>query len=402
MAESGSVQTAEESFSCPICLEQLKIPRYLLCLHTFCEACIQTYISSTAARCEQDALNFIECPVCRKPAVEPRKGVSSEEWVKDLPVNKWILTMSVNTVNESNKYCLFCKRDNITALAKHWCKTCAEPICEDCNRLHRRVPVLQNHKIYCLSDSLKWCEPVDVEEQCSVHKGKLVEVFCRDHNKICCSVCFATLHRTCSYVESIEDVALELDKESVRNKVKSLTDLLGSLDALQDENMVQKERLNKAKEEICLKFEDKVKKAKALIEEAHAQWLKRFDVVHTFQADNIDTVSDELKRFGTTVKEAKTLLSSVLENGSEKQLFITQHRLLSQISAHFDRLKSLRSWDLAETYSEVNSDICYEMWETGQFEDAKISLKSSNALPIVSKYYYLITERSDILPRPKS
>ncbi|XP_061195237.1 RING finger protein 207-like [Saccostrea echinata] len=211
MTQSGSVQVEVEPFCCPICLEELKIPRYLPCLHTFCEACIQTYISSTAARLEQNTRNFIECPVCRSSAMEPRKGVSSEEWVKDLPVNKWILTMSLNSASDANKYCLFCRRENLTVLAKHWCKTCAEPICDDCNRIHRKVPVLRNHKIYCFSDKLKWSEPVDVEEQCSVHKEKLVEVFCIDHKKMCCSVCFATRHRRCSCVESIEDVALFLD-----------------------------------------------------------------------------------------------------------------------------------------------------------------------------------------------
>lgn len=395
MAQSGSVQPDEESFRCPICLEQFRIPKYLPCLHTFCEACIQTYISSTEARLGQNARNFIECPVCRSLTVEPRKGISSEEWVKDLPINKWILTMSVNSESEANKYCLFCKRENLTVLAKHWCKTCAEPICDDCNRIHKKVPLLRNHKIYCLSDKIKWSEPVDVEEQCSDHKEKLVEVICLDHNKMCCSVCFATQHRHCSCVESIEDVALFLDKNKVRNTVESLTGLLDSLASLHVENMMQKERLNKAKEEICQNLEDNVRRVKAVIDEGHAQWLKRFDVAHTQQTDNIDTLSDELKRFNTTVKEAKTLLSSVLENGSEKQLFITQHKMVSQVSAHFDRLESLRAWDFAETYSETHTDI-QQIFTTGHFEDVNISVKPSTTLPVISEKVRDITGLSRV------
>ncbi|XP_061195505.1 large ribosomal subunit protein uL10-like [Saccostrea echinata] len=159
--------------------------------------------------------------------------------------------------------------------------------------------------------------------------------------------------------------------------------------------MVQKERLNKAKEEICLNFEDKVKRVKALIDERHAQWLKGFDVAHKQQTDTIDTVSDELKRFSTTVREAKTLLSSVFENGSEIQLFITQQKISSQISAHFDRLESLRTWDFAETYSETYTDI-QQICSTGQIEDVKISLKSSNALPVISKEVRTITALSHV------
>lgn len=139
MAEISSTQTDQESFRCPICLERLNIPRYLQCLHTFCEVCLHRYIWSTITRDEEYDANVINCPVCRQQVKEPDKGISSENWAKSLPLNKWIWTMTVYPENDSVKYCLFCKREALTILAKHWCKSCSEPICDDCKRIHKRV-----------------------------------------------------------------------------------------------------------------------------------------------------------------------------------------------------------------------------------------------------------------------
>lgn len=53
-------------------------------------------------------------------------------------------------------------------------------------------------------DNLRFLE---VDEPCSSHAGKCVEVFCLDHGKICCSICFATQHRHCKCVEALDDIA---------------------------------------------------------------------------------------------------------------------------------------------------------------------------------------------------
>lgn len=63
------------------------------------------------------------------------------------------------------------------------------------------------------------------------------------------------------------------------------------------------------------------------LDRAHKQWLKLFEVEHAHNTDNIEVVSDELKRFNTTVTEAKSMLSSVLESGSDLQILAVQFQL---------------------------------------------------------------------------
>lgn len=40
--------------------------------------------------------------------------------------------------------------------------------------------------------------------------GKLMEVFCLDYDKFCCSICFVIKYRYCECVEILEDVMKEM------------------------------------------------------------------------------------------------------------------------------------------------------------------------------------------------
>ncbi|KAJ8312779.1 hypothetical protein KUTeg_010152 [Tegillarca granosa] len=76
MAESvGSEDTYLNS--CPICLETFKTPRTLPCLHTFCQTCLSSFITSCFKQ-NKRAFGF-ECPVCRAATAVP-SDVNVEKW----------------------------------------------------------------------------------------------------------------------------------------------------------------------------------------------------------------------------------------------------------------------------------------------------------------------------------
>lgn len=379
MADLQSTQTEKGSFRCPICLERLTIPRYLPCLHTFCEVCIQTYISSTTTRDKEDNFNVVDCPVCRKRVQEPEKDISSEDWAKSLPLNKWVWTMTANTENDLVKYCLFCKREELSIIAKHWCKSCSEPICDDCKRFHKRVPSLKNHRIVELHNIEQWNEAIDIDENCTIHKGKVFELFCKNHNELCCVVCFANQHKRCANFDSIDEIVMKMNKDQMTEKLKSLSSLHDCITKLQDENKDQIDALCTSKEEICSSIAKRVEEAKMVLDQAHEQWGKYFEIEHAQQTDNIEMVSDELKRFDSTVTEAKAILSSVLKSGSTRQIFVLHWKLHSQINDHFNRMKSLQIWHLTKSYS-FKTNLLDNFTDTMKFENVTMSKTPSDAL----------------------
>ncbi|XP_061191810.1 RING finger protein 207-like [Saccostrea echinata] len=387
---------------CPICLEKVRNPKYLPCYHTFCEPCIQTYISSTAAHKENETLKSIECPVCRRCIDAPRCDISNEEWASELPQNKLILTMSVDPKQDENKYCMICKRQEKTVPAKHWCKACMEAICEDCKLLHRAVKSLQNHEILNFSNIKEVSSGVEVEEVCLLHQGKILDVFCHDHQKLCCSICHVKQHKICKNVDTVEDIALEIDRDSVQNIALKYIDLEKSLEEILLENLNKVAKLNTRKQEICMNTEEKVQEIKSLLDNAHAMWQKRFEQNHADSIGNIELASDELKRFSTTVHEARTMLQSVLKSGSSKQLFITNCKLQNQVSDHITRLKSLDIWNFSEDYKQHNSDFLSQISNAKEFEDVELSKLQSWALERILWSAQIFIDKDNVLQKRKT
>lgn len=186
-------------------------------------------------------------------------------------------------------------------------------------------------------------------------------------------------------------MSINVDKDQIKDKLKSLSSLHDCITDLQEENKRQIAALCTSKEDICSSFARKIEEAKMYLDQAHEQWLKRFEMEHAHQTDQIEILSDELKRFDISVTEAKSMLYSVLDNGSEKQIVIIQSKVHSQILNHFNRLKSLNVWERTESYRfETNQLDC--VTESMKFEDVILSKKPSDApkrIYVVGKSLFL-------------
>ncbi|XP_065937597.1 E3 ubiquitin-protein ligase TRIM33-like [Magallana gigas] len=387
MADTGLEKHPNDNdqFLCPICLEEIRKPKYLPCYHTFCESCIQTYISSTAVCSGDNSPKTIQCPVCRKSIQAPSNEASNEEWACSLPENKLILCMSVNSDNSQNKNCMFCQRNDKTVQAKHWCKTCTETICDDCKSIHSYVPMLKDHKIVRLSDVEDLRKETEIDEPCVIHKGKYVEVFCHDHDQLCCSTCFFTKHRFCKKVESMEDATIELEESYGQITPSCFIDVLKKLGQIQEEYRKTVINLNAKKQEICTNTDTKIEEIKSLLDKAHNQWMKQFEQKHSDAVRNIEIASDEVKRFVTAVQEAKTMMQRVLENGSKKQIFVSRYKVRRQILDHVDRLHNLKIWEAVTDYNQPDTDFLRQVCDDRSFQDVGVFEMPTETLETVSK-----------------
>ncbi|XP_052680661.1 uncharacterized protein LOC128161419 [Crassostrea angulata] len=391
---------SDDKFRCPICLEEVRNPKYLTCYHTFCKSCIQTYISSTAACSGDNSPKTIQCPVCRKSIQAPSNDASSEEWACSLPEDKLILSMSIDSDRSENQYCMFCQRNDKTVQAKHWCKTCTETICDDCKSFHSHVPLLQGHKIVRLADVEDLRKETEIDEPCVIHKGKYVEVFCHDHDQLCCSTCFFTKHRFCKKVESFEDVTMELEEAHGQITPTCFEDVLKKLNHIQEEYRKTVINLNTKKQEICTNTDTKIEEIKALLDKAHSQWMKQFEQKHSDAVGNIEIVSDEVKRLSITMQEAKTMLHRVLENGSTKQIFVSRYKIRRQILDHVDRLHDLKIMDAVHDYNQPDTDFLRQVCDDRSFRDVSVFEMPTETLATLSEFAAQL-QNNQILYRQK-
>ncbi|XP_063405825.1 uncharacterized protein LOC134689786 [Mytilus trossulus] len=72
----------DDLLTCSLCLETYRNPKYLPCLHTFCELCVNTYILSIVK--EENSVGF-KCLVCRNLVPITESQGRPETWAKQLP-----------------------------------------------------------------------------------------------------------------------------------------------------------------------------------------------------------------------------------------------------------------------------------------------------------------------------
>ena len=224
----------QELTACPICFETFNRPKFLPCLHSFCEGCISTFIVSAF---EKDNLSTgINCPICRTFVPKPRH-VDSGKWADSLPVNH--LLVSIIDFNNANRNCNACQRENETESAQSYCVDCSDALCKSCERQHKKFKSSRNHKIVSLSDLESADSPIPSGDvYCLDHLDKRVEAYCSDHSMVCCITCVTIKHRKCDNVGTIEDAAKSLRNSDEIDKLeKSFVDMNETLTTMEKERV---------------------------------------------------------------------------------------------------------------------------------------------------------------------
>lgn len=101
------------------CLE--KSPKRLPFLNTFCDLCIQEFLSAAEASGDFKPLNYL-CPICRAGIFVIKPEILLSRWVSLLPDIQIGSTMEKSEKKDNENDCDTCSRQNIRSEAKFWCQ----------------------------------------------------------------------------------------------------------------------------------------------------------------------------------------------------------------------------------------------------------------------------------------
>ncbi|XP_048751021.2 E3 ubiquitin-protein ligase TRIM33-like isoform X2 [Ostrea edulis] len=324
--------------TCPLCLRHYNGPKQLDCLHNFCEECLNAYITSDENGGLQDGK--FTCPVCHIPTSVSVPASGREFWAGQLPNNNLIMSLADGVpFNSDTQVCKPCRREQKSTVARYWCRDCFEPLCEFCKGIHRKIKQINGHRINPLEEIRD--KPgaqrlgSKTDETCTEHKGKSVELFCPGHRKLCCVVCFATHHRECPGIQTIDELSEDIKSAG---DLAEVVDVMSEVIQRADEQIADKTQaatiLNFKYAELTEKIELLTKKAIERLEVLRDESLNKFEKHHSKETKKIEHEKAVLHSSKLAMDLDMKYLEAVAKHGSPSLLFITSERLRHQIGYH--------------------------------------------------------------------
>jgi hypothetical protein len=195
-----------EITNCAICLETLNIPKYLPCLHTFCENCIASHISTSF---EKGNKASFDCPICRTSFSVPYVNCSSEDWAKGFPLNLLVIGLvEKQKIERAETQCMSCQRLEKSEPALFVCVECSDVLCKTCHQCHKANKFTSGHKTVSITNISEVEKSLNFfRYACPDHKNEELKLFCVDHDVPCCSLCVSVTHRKCNEVVTVDQAA---------------------------------------------------------------------------------------------------------------------------------------------------------------------------------------------------
>ena len=222
MAVEKDWQQIEEEITCSICGDLFTDPKTIPCLHTFCKQCIERSIESN-----KKLATIVCCPLCR--ASLPQDEMAS------IPTNFGVSRLveiftkrqkAGETSVETEAKCASCE-ENLPAVT--WCMQCEDPLCCDCNEIHKKMKITRSHKTVPIKEFFQNPKQAlatpEKAEYCKTHTKQTLDLYCKTCSSLICRDCTLKDHpREKHDFDFVDEV---VDEE--REKMKQVTALLKQL-----------------------------------------------------------------------------------------------------------------------------------------------------------------------------
>ena len=178
---------AKEDLKCAICLEYLRDPKLLPCLHSYCKRCLLGVKPNG---------NQIKCPKCRSCHKIPYGGMEGFPQDQVLANSLQMIEFQSNDKKKAIP-CNMCTEDDP---ATAHCSTCGNFLCEFCLKYHKRQVNYRSHKTISLDELDKESiRSLDRPNHCDSHIGEALKLYCETCDQLICRDCTIVGHRSHEY-----------------------------------------------------------------------------------------------------------------------------------------------------------------------------------------------------------
>ncbi|KAK3578927.1 hypothetical protein CHS0354_035559 [Potamilus streckersoni] len=385
MMATGKIYPDDEQ-NCPICLGHFNQPRQLPCAHTFCQSCLQSFITTEATKDKK--LSCIKCPVCRQIAGPAKRDKPTSEWASLYPANT-VLQSILPSKSKVDRLCDACHSEDVSVQAEGFCAICKEAMCGDCIKYHRKQKQLKNHPVVRIEELtgnmenvMKWAEGFT----CTEHNGEDIKIYCRDHKFACCAICFLHNHKTCSQVidlkEELSTLLHEIKSEDIIHELTKVKTHLIKFMEINDSNIIDLEsQVNGLTDQIA----DMRKKINSVLDDLEKKVKMEGSRIYKEESIRKQEENHQCLALLHSVRNSHFLFETVLKYGSDVQKFLMTEKIKSQLRPYYSQIKeSFETTNTTTVMLEfaplVESILLLSSSEVGMI----LSKTASNTLPILS------------------
>ncbi|XP_076461490.1 uncharacterized protein LOC143293981 [Babylonia areolata] len=313
----ASVVELESKFlECHICLETYRRPKTIPCLHSFCEQCLNDYISN----CRELQGHRFPCPVCKQLVDCPDPSLPRSQWASSFKGSFFLNDLAdclkrAATPPLTAAPCSVCQRRN----AATFCLDCDHKLCEHCSSVHARIPTSSAHEVVDLSH----CHSPQVHRRrkrfCRTHRDRTLDLYCPPCATSLCRMCHLTEHKLCTGVTSLAQAAEE--KRAWLKELEGRTDhYICKLSRINEALNRNLEAANMARVSDAERLKEFFIKAMHALRKKQEQLMAELDRIYQDHCKALEEGKRDREELLTALYNARDLTRSLVEVGSDLEV----------------------------------------------------------------------------------
>ncbi|XP_045211707.1 E3 ubiquitin-protein ligase TRIM71-like [Mercenaria mercenaria] len=156
--------------------------------------------------------------------------------------------------NRMFQLCAPCLREDRNVESTNFCDNCQENLCLSCVHQHSKFPTMKDHVIHGHQGETVPIVPLKLEK-CEKHNGKVLDMYCYDHDAVHCAACIAINHRKCKKVSYLPEAAKDIaESQEYKDVLESVTKIKVELETSRTRRQEDNIRLVKEKEDVIIRI----------------------------------------------------------------------------------------------------------------------------------------------------
>ena len=319
--DPSALEELEKEITCAVCQGHYEKAKLLPCNHYYCGACIENIAKIARGK-------PFDCPECRKETSLPPGGVAELQGAFFVERLKDVYGTMAKAEGKMEAVCEQCSMEKATA----FCHQCAEFICADCERLHKKIKLFNGHVVANLVDLKKsGVKNIPLKEapevKCPEH-NQVIGLFCFDCDQLICRDCTIIDHSG-HKVEFLKKCAPE-SRKTLRDSLAPLQKVQADIASAEKTLVTEYANVVAQKEEVCKSIKQSFD-TKGLLDQRKKELVKK---ATTLAQKKKDALSDQKKVFQVAQKEIQLLVELIernIESTSDQDLMSIRKQLQIKI-----------------------------------------------------------------------